>query len=328
MRASTTIERYGANILGVRTAIPRMLDLFEHYRLSATWATVGFLFFEDRDALLAARPDVLPSYDDPRLSPYAELEKVGRNEKEDPYHFGLSLLRKIKERPGQEIGTHTFSHFFCLEADHNPDAFRADLKAARLAAQGEGIALKSIVFPRNQIRTDYLPICRAMGLSVFRGTEPHWLYRPAGAEGEGLAKRGLRLADSYLNLSGRHTARCAVEGGMVNLPSSRFLRPYSRRLASFDSLKTRRILQAMREAAGKGRYFHLWFHPHNVGRDQDENFALLETIAAEAENLREQYSWPSVTMAETAEALDGEAKAQPAAIGTGKGCLQAVAGTS
>ncbi len=324
VRASTTIERYGGNILGVRTAIPKMLDLFERYDLSATWATVGFLFFEEKEALLAACPKILPRYADPTLSPYPDLDSIGRNEREDPYHFGLSLLREIKGRPGQEIGTHTFSHFFCLEAAHDPEAFRADLKAARLAAEREGIGLKSLVFPRNQIRPDYLPICKEMGLSVLRGTEPHWLYRPAGEEGEGHLKRGLRLLDSYLDLSGKHPARRSIEAGMVNLPSSRFLRPYSRRLAAFDRLKTRRILTAMREAAANGRFFHLWFHPHNVGRDQDENVALLEAIAAEVARLRDQYGWPSLTMAET-EMMDEEARAPIAAVGNGEGRLQAAA---
>lgn len=304
VRASTTIQRYGGCILGVKTAIPRLLDLFQRHQIGCTWATVGFLFFENKDALLAARPEALPCYTDTRLSPYPTLESIGCDERDDPYHFGLSLLREIKGRPGQEIGTHTFSHFFCLQAALDEAAFRADLEAAQLAAKAEGIELKSIVFPRNQVRPEYLPICREMGLSAYRGTERHWLYRPAGNEGEGLVKRGLRLADSHLNLSGQHPAPLSVEGGMANLPSSRFLRPYSRRLAPIEGLKRRRILGAMRHAAAQGQFFHLWFHPHNFGADQDENFALMETIAIEAAKLRDHYGWPSLTMAEAAAHVD------------------------
>lgn len=320
VRASTTIERYGANILGVKTAIPRLLDLFQRYQLKCTWATVGFLFFEDKDALIAATPEVLPRYADPRLSPYPALEAIGQNERDDPYHFGISLLREIKARPGQEIGTHTFSHFFCLQAAIDEVAFSADLKAAVRAAEAEGITLKSIIFPRNQIRAEYLPVCREAGLSVYRGTERHWLYRPAGDEGEGLVQRGLRLADSYLNLSGRHPAPLSVEGGMANLPSSRFLRPFSRRLAAGDTLKKRRILGAMRHAATHGRFFHLWFHPHNFGADQEENFALMEAIAAEAARLRERYGWPSLTMAEAAEGAPLAAGSPD--VGAGRAALQ------
>ena len=33
----------------------------------------------------------------------------GRDEKTDPYHFGLSLLRQVQSAPRQEIATHTFS---------------------------------------------------------------------------------------------------------------------------------------------------------------------------------------------------------------------------
>jgi peptidoglycan/xylan/chitin deacetylase (PgdA/CDA1 family) len=315
VRASTTIERYGGHILGVKTAIPRLLDLFQRHALHCTWATVGFLFFENKDALLASLPEALPRYADPRLSPYPALKTIGRDERDDPYHFGLSLLREIKGRPGQEIGTHTFSHFFCLQAEPDQEAFRQDLLAARRAAEAEGITLKSIVFPRNQVRADYLPICREMGLSVYRGTEAHWLYHPAGNEGEGPVKRGLRLTDSYLNLSGRHPAPLTVEHGMANLPSSRFLRPYSRRLAAVDGLKKQRILSAMRYAAARGRFFHLWFHPHNFGADQDENIALMDAIAEEAARLRERHGWPSLTMAEAAEGAAVPAISSHSAVG-------------
>jgi hypothetical protein len=40
---------YHANLLGARKAIPRLLELFEHYGISATWAIVGFLFAESRE---------------------------------------------------------------------------------------------------------------------------------------------------------------------------------------------------------------------------------------------------------------------------------------
>jgi hypothetical protein len=87
---------------------------------------------------------------------------------------------------------------------------------------------------------------------------------------------------------------------MANVPSSRFLRPWSARLAALEPLRLRRILGAMGRAARRGEVFHLWFHPHNFGVDQNRNFAVLERIADEAERLRDRYGWPSLTMAEAA----------------------------
>jgi hypothetical protein len=80
---------------------------------------VGFLFFSRRDELLRALPTELPKYVDPRLSPYAEMGTIGQDEEEDPFHFARSLLQQIRSSPAQEIGTHTFSHYYCLEPTQN-----------------------------------------------------------------------------------------------------------------------------------------------------------------------------------------------------------------
>lgn len=48
MRDKTSLEAYKANLLGARHIIPRLLELFAHYGVRATWATVGFLFFDEK----------------------------------------------------------------------------------------------------------------------------------------------------------------------------------------------------------------------------------------------------------------------------------------
>jgi hypothetical protein len=300
VRDKKTIANYGANILGVRQAVPRLLELFARHRLGCTWATVGMLFFEERAALLAALPGVRPDYAERNLTPYGDLDRIGETEREDPYHFGLSLIRQIAATPGQEIATHTFSHFYCLEPGQTVTEFRADLAAASDAAKAIGITLESIVFPRNQFNADYLEACRAAGLIAWRGNERGRMYRAAAQSGEGLAKRGVRLVDAYLNLSGANGLRPVAHGDMVNVSSSRFLRPWSARLAALEPLRLRRILGAMRHTARRGEVFHLWFHPHNFGIEQDRNFAVMERIAIEAVRLRDRHGWPSLTMAEAA----------------------------
>src|SRR5579859_4252999 len=40
---------YRPNLLGARNAIPRLLEMFERYGISATWAIVGFLFARSRE---------------------------------------------------------------------------------------------------------------------------------------------------------------------------------------------------------------------------------------------------------------------------------------
>ena len=63
---------YRQNLLGSRVVIPRLLKLFEHYDLAATWAIVGFLFASSGKELARFRPAILPEYSDVALNPYAE----------------------------------------------------------------------------------------------------------------------------------------------------------------------------------------------------------------------------------------------------------------
>ncbi|HET9816927.1 MAG TPA: hypothetical protein VFQ33_14305, partial [Xanthobacteraceae bacterium] len=115
VRDNRTIADYGANILGVRQVVPALLDLFAERNIACTWATVGLLFFDTNAAMRAALPARKPRYTDARLCSYNYLDEVGADEERDPYYYGLSLIKRILDHPAQEIGTHTFSHFYCLE---------------------------------------------------------------------------------------------------------------------------------------------------------------------------------------------------------------------
>ncbi|MEM7236741.1 MAG: polysaccharide deacetylase, partial [Pseudomonadota bacterium] len=193
---------YGRNILGAREAIPRMLELFARHRIAATWATVGFLFCRDRDELIAALPpeELRPRYANPLLSSYGYLDELGRNEREDPYVFGASLLDRIQETPLQEIGTHTLSHFYCLEDGQSEAMFEADLTAAAMLAGRRGLLLRSIVFPRNQYAAGHLAVCRRHGICAYRGNPAHWAYAPTA--GETLRRRALRFIDQHTGVLG------------------------------------------------------------------------------------------------------------------------------
>ncbi|QFS83570.1 Polysaccharide deacetylase [Roseivivax sp. THAF40] len=292
---------YWPNIIGARSAIPKLLDLFREYDLRCTWVTTGLLYFDRRDDMLAALPRTQPRYEDASLSSYAHLDGVGADEDTDPLHFGLSLIRKIKACPGQEIGTHTFSHYFCRDAVGDPKPFEADLEAARQAAARIGVHCTSIVFPRNQVTEEALEVCARHGLTAFRGNARGWIYRSNGSADNGPWKRLFRLLDSYLPIVGDQSVTPSVEHGMVNIPASCFLRPYSKRRAALEGLRLSRIKREMRRAAERDALYHLWFHPHNFGADQDENMAVMRDIAAEAVRLDREFGWPSKTMADIAQ---------------------------
>src|SRR5207248_7964979 len=177
VRDHMPIARYRKNLLGVRQAIPAILRLFEQYEIHATWAAVGLLFAETRQELLDSLPTRRPQYTNPRLSPYSGLEQLGAEEAMDPCHFGGSLLRQIVATPHQEIGSHSFSHYYCLEAGASLESFRDDLAAAQRAAARRGMLLRSFVFPRNQYSAAFIAACAEVGFRAMRGTEDSWIYK-------------------------------------------------------------------------------------------------------------------------------------------------------
>ncbi len=298
--SNSNVKAYWPNLHGARTAIPKLLDLFEEYGLACTWATTGLLFFDRRDHMLISLPNIRPEYRDKNLSSYNHLNPVGCSEESDPLHFGLSLINMIKDCPKQEIGTHTFSHYYCLDAGENSAPFKTDLDAARKAGAKEGVEFDSIVFPRNQVCDYALSICAQQGLTAFRGNAKGWAYSANGSSANWLPKRVFRLVDRYLPIGQDQSVEPVIENGMVNVAASCFLRPYSPRLALFERLRIARIKRAMRRAAQNGRIFHLWFHPHNFGIHQDENFAVMREIAKEAVRLDREFGWPSRTMGDVA----------------------------
>lgn len=313
MRDHATTRDYGHRVLGEREAIPAMLELFEKSGIHATWATVGFLMCDGRDELLARAPEDLPTYADPRLSNYSYLDEVGVSERVDPYYFAPSMVRRILQCPDQEIATHSYSHYYCLEPGQTDDQFRADLRAATAQLREWNIDCRSIVFPRNQYDRRHLELCAAEGLSAFRGTETNWMYLPGNGAAQSLARRAARLADTYLPLSGSNAVEPCSGDPLTNVRSSRFLRPYKPGLKSLEEMRLSRICRAMRQAAISGSVFHLWWHPHNFGADITENMAFLRRILESYRQLADEYGMTSATIAETADAWAAQRAFPPVA---------------
>ncbi len=300
---------YRANLLAARKAVTRTLELFERYEVAATWATVGMLFAETLEEFENALPSVRPIYANAALDPYGEA--VGDDEASDPIHLAGSLVERIQRTPRQEVATHTFSHFYCLEAGATAGAFEADLAAARTVAATRDVKLRSIVFPRNQHRPEYERVLLDSGITSFRGNPPTWTWGKSADESvRSPAKRAGRLADAYLPITGHGTFgwdEILQPNGLANVRASLPLRPWSRRLRALEPLRRRRIRRALAYAAKHDRLFHLWWHPHNFGGDVGRNLAILEAILQDAADLRNRHGLTSMTMADVAD----EAKRRP-----------------
>lgn len=298
------LEDYQENVLGGRAAIPKLLELFQKYDIHATWATVGFLFAENYQELKTYFPEKLPSYGQKNLSPYGWFERIGTEEASAPCFYGSSLVRQVSQIPGQEIGSHTFSHYYCREMGQTVEQFASDMAAARKIAADHGYDVTSVILPRNQCEPEYTEVLRELGFTAYRDEENDWIhekikFRPL--------LRILRLLDVYFPLTGQGGYLPKREDGIWNLVGSRMYKPIFIPLKCLEKVKLWRIKAQMRHAAKHGLVFHLWWHPHNIGIRTEEHLAQLEEIFTFYRQLKDRYGMESLNMAEAVQRLEQEA---------------------
>ena len=293
----------------VDTVIERLLVICDHYNVKLTFATVGLLFNKTKEEFIINTPSDLPSYANTNHSPYSKIDGIGANELTDNIHYGNYMLKKIVANGNHEIGTHTYSHYYCLEEGQTIDQFEADLKMAIKVAADNKIILKSIVFPRNQVRKEYLKVCYDNGITSYRGNENKEIYESKTyIESKRKQHRMLRLLDAYINITGNHIYALdkLKPYQILNIPSSYFLRPYNKKLSFIEKFKIIRVKKAMKEAAQQNKLYHLWFHPHNFGNNIDENFKNFEEILKYYVELNNKYGFESRTMTQLSSKLTSD----------------------
>ncbi|MCC2625566.1 MAG: uncharacterized protein K0R14_1439 [Burkholderiales bacterium] len=300
MRDKKSISTYGEHIKNENIVIPQILQLFKQYNIHATWAVVGFLLCDTKLELENMLPSELPTYEDAKLNPYPQIKTIGESLLTDPYHFSGELISTIVNTENQELATHTFSHYYCLEPGQILSQFDSDIKqAVYIAKKKYDKETLSIVFPRNQYGENHLTICYKHGIKTYRGNPEHWAYNPQNAVNNTIWKKLYRFCDTYLNLSGHNTYVAPVVGNAIlNIRASQFLRPFSRKLFYLEWMKLHRITNSMQYAARTGQIYHLWWHPHNFGKNIDKNLELLEKILKQYKLLNEKYGMLSCNMAE------------------------------
>jgi peptidoglycan/xylan/chitin deacetylase (PgdA/CDA1 family) len=276
-----------------RKVIPEILQLFEKYEISCTWATVGMLFNEDWDEWNQNLPEILPDYENNKLSAYHYGKSIQSKETEQ-LCFAPDLIRQIQDTPGQEIGTHTYSHYYCLENGQGLSSFRADMKQAKLLAKKLGIDLTSLVFPRNQFNKDYLEACVEIGLKTVRTNPEVWYWR--NTQKDSLRQKIFRTADAYFGDNTKSYRDVSeILPGLTGQKASRFLRPHSGKKI-LDKSRIKRILSEMEHAAKNNKIYHLWWHPHNFGTQPESNLKDLVVILNHHKNLNKEFKFKSLSM--------------------------------
>lgn len=293
-------DGYGkSNVENVPEAIDKMLALFQKYGVHATFATVGMLMYKDKEDLANDLPSIRPSYDKKACSAYnGTIDDIKKNE--EIQFFQPLVVDKLKAAEGVEIGTHTYCHYYCWEKGQTIEQFDADMKKAIEVANRNGIELKSIVFPRNQVSEEHLKVCAKYGITSYRGNAIKYFSEPK-TKWENIKNRICRLLDAYVNIggmSGVPYSEIDIEESPINFRASRMLRPYSPKLSFLEGLRLRRIKKEMLHAAKHNEMYHLWWHPHNFGANMNENLSFLEHVLKCYKECHDKYGMESYTMGE------------------------------
>jgi len=296
---NTSLNDCRLQLTNINTVIEKLLALSKQYNVGITFATVGMMFAKNKNDITQYLPKLKPNYNNNALDAYNLLN--GITDEDQKLYFTQDLVNKIEQDPLHEIGTHTFCHYYCYENGQTIEDFKEDLISAVKVAKDLNIDTKSIVFPRNQVKESYLGVCEELGIETYRGN--CWFNfnsdrKKIAIKGFGLTI--LRIIDSYLNISGSNSFKLedynSKGANLINIPSSRFLRPYNSRLKLMESLKINRIKKAMTKAAKRNETYHLWWHPHNFANNIEENFKNYIDILQHYKKLNTKYNFESITM--------------------------------
>jgi peptidoglycan/xylan/chitin deacetylase (PgdA/CDA1 family) len=273
--------------------VPQLLELFEKYSINVTWATVGMLFNENWDEWESNKPSILPSYDNRNLCPYAYGEKH-RKSNLDNYFFAPKLIKDIQSIAGQELATHTYSHYYCLEKGQTIAQFDADLTQAVTLGTKFNCSLKSLVFPRNQFNKAYLDVCEKHKIETVRSNPENWYWDVTKTET--IFTKLVRSGDAYLPFGKKsYSTDTIVKEAVVSQSSSRFLRPQNK-IELLNSARVLRIKNEIIQAAKNGDVYHLWWHPHNFGTDAAGAIKSLKSILETFSKCQDLYEMESLTM--------------------------------
>lgn len=288
--------------------IPAILNLFVKHNIHCTWATVGMLWNESWEEWQKNIPSKLPDYHNPILSNYRLEKKITFENVNNTHFFALNVIKSIQAARGQEIGSHTYSHYYCGEKNRSLKVFSEDLRKATEIALKTQTKLESLVLPRNQFIEEILDTMKTNNIKSVRTNPDIWYWRLINQNKK--SSRIARLIDSYFSLFREKCypwSQLNRKQGVLLQPASRFLRPINKRFFFFNKLRINRIKKEMTYAAENNEIYHLWWHPHNFALKPKLALEELEEILNHYQFLNNKFKFKSLNMREIYEEYNSTA---------------------
>lgn len=114
--------------------------------MKVSWSTVGFLMVGNAEELNELTSRIAkPKYSKRELDNYFNFSHVEEENFCEGVFFASDIVEKLKQSKFQTIGTHSFSHYYCLEEGQTVKEFSDDLRIAKEISDEKGIEMRSIV---------------------------------------------------------------------------------------------------------------------------------------------------------------------------------------
>jgi hypothetical protein len=255
-----------ARIRGETAIVLRLLELFERYRMPATWAIVGHL-----------------------------LEPRHESDDDTAWFDADGLVSRIAASPARhEIGSHSYAHILYGDPRTTEALAGEDIAHARRIHDEHDLPFCSFVFPRNS--EGHHEVLKRYGIICFRGHRGVWYdILPTGL-------RALwRGVDYWLPTASTGTPRVHPTG-LLDIPEGLLLVSRKGVQKLLPTRQTyRKVVWGLNRAVKRRKVFHLWFHPSNFSYDTEKQLALFDRILARAARLREAGKLSCLTMGALAE---------------------------
>lgn len=255
-------------LTGAYRQLAQMLGRFE---IAATFAFVmAFVLGRDerRDYEVLERRDPADAW----LSHYWRELDAGHG---DGWH-NPDALALARDECRHEIACHGFCHRPLADDAASPAEAEAELALAARVAAAKGVALETLVFPRNAVGN--LAAVSAAGFVGFRTR----LRRRGGVLG-----RMQALAEEFVTWAPPQRPLLSARE-MVAIPPGRFFNwRFGARRVVPPSVTRARWRGQLDRCAREGGVVHLWLHPHNLITGPG-TAAVLETVLGDVARLRDR----------------------------------------
>lgn len=238
---------------GERMISMRLLEIFDRYEVSVTWAIVAALLDEKSAADMPG---------------------------DSALWYAPDVIEKIRAaQVAHDIGSHGGRHRYF--DDMTEQQAVEDLQFVAHVHAENGLPLSSFVYPRNKVaRTNLLA---GQGIEVYRGEDRAW--HQSIRDRQAHLGRVANLVDKMLPIAPQAVRPERVDT-LCNLPGSMlFLGRDGVRRIVHPGVMYAKLEKGLNAAIRTNGVFHLWFHPSNFWSDTDQQFRVIERFVARAADL-------------------------------------------